>query len=134
MAFTSPGADLVLSRNSFTGKLDLQWDSTGNPVYGDDMSHAVLSLVFERKGEWATYPEDTTSRGSYLWTIAQDRKSTPSKAKAYVEEALSPLVDAKKILNLVVFTSRPQPGRLDLNITYQTPGGQTVVLNPTIGY
>ena len=129
-----PGADISLIRIAQTGKFDIQWDATGNPVFVDDQSHAVLSLLYEHKGEY--WADITRARGSLLWTVKDIKKTTPSKVKAFAEDALQPLVDAGKIIAPQVSAGRDglNINRINLSISYSLPGGGTVTLRPAIGY
>lgn len=136
MAFTAIGADVQLARNSANGKFDIQWDTTtNNPVVADDQSHAVLSLIYEHKGEYAG-DEYGGDRGSYLWTLKELKRGTPSKARAFIEDALQPLIDSGKIknLNVVVSTDSLNRNRLNTAINYSTSGGLTIKLRPNLGY
>ena len=139
MSFTAIGADITLLRNPGTGKFDFQWDTSQNPVYGDDLSHIVLSLIYERKGEY--FADLSGSRGSYLWSLKDLRKSTPSKIKGYIEDALQPLVDQRRIIkppvpfDFVTATKNAfNINRVDVTLNYSLPSGQTVTLRPSLGY
>lgn len=134
MALATAGADIQLSRVAASGKFDIQWDTTQNPIFADDQSHAVLSLIYEHKGEY--WADASGNRGSYLWTIKDLRKATPSKAQGFIEDALRPLLDTGKIKNLLVSVSRDafNRNRLNLSVTYSTPGGLSVTLRPGVAY
>lgn len=133
MPLTLPGSDVALVRNPSTGRFDLQFETTTqNPQFSDDQSHAVLSLIYERQGEW--WADASGKRGSLLWTVKEDRKASASKIKGYVEAALQPLVDQGRIRNLAVTATRVKPGRIDLGITYLSPSGLPVSIRPSLGY
>lgn len=120
MSFTAQGKDLALTtRNAATGKFDLTWDASGNPAFDDTEAHAVLSLLYEHRGQW--WADTAGTRGSRLYQLRNIRRSTPSQAESYASEALQPLVDARRILD-VAPKARVQSGRVTLSVPWKTPG------------
>lgn len=136
MSLTAPGADLTLTRRPETGKFDLQWDSSQNPVFGDDQSHAVLSLILEQRGKY--WGDSTRVRGSLLYTVRDAKKAAESRAVGFIIDALQPLVDAGKIKMLpgavTATLNAVNRSRLDVSVTYSTPGGRSVTVRPNLGY
>jgi phage gp46-like protein len=123
MAFTKPGTDVLLLRNPSSGKHDLQWDSTGNPVFSDDESHRVASLIVEHRGKWWADPDGT--RGSRINEVKEIRKASPAQLKNYALEACQKAVDEGKIqADPTVTVTRPSPTRIDLRVDYRTAGGK----------
>lgn len=123
------GRDITLERNPATGLHGFAWDSSGNPEFSDDMSHAVSSLIVEWRGKW--WADDTGRRGSNLYLLTEIRKASTDEARVYVEEALDPLVKDGSISDLVVKASRPSPTRIDLSITYKA-NGRVVSINRSL--
>ena len=134
------GSDIAMFRNTDSGKYDLQWDATGNVIFDNSRSHAVLSVLYETKGQY--WADTTGQRGSYLSLVKEDRVSAPSKLVGYAQDALQFLVDGHTITAPkgqaapIVGATRVRPGRIDLSITYSTPQTQnmTFTLKPTIPY
>src|SRR4051812_31528216 len=116
------GSDVTMVRNPSTGKFDIQWDETGNVDFDDSEAHAVLSVLYERKGQY--WADATGQRGSFLYAVKEDRKVTPYAMQGYAEDAMSLLVDQGKISpppgqsKVQVSTTRVKPGRIDINVTY----------------
>src|SRR4051812_6467707 len=81
------GTDVAMFRNTDTGKFDIAWDSTNNIMFDNSKAHAVLSVLFERKGEY--WADTSGQRGSYLALVKEDRTASPSKMAGYAQDALA---------------------------------------------
>ncbi len=134
MPFTNPGSDIAMRRNPATGKLDFDWDETGNPRYSDDNVHRVLSLLVEHRP--ARGPDggpgwiwDTTGkRGSLLYTVKNVRRSTPSQLEAYALDALQKAVDEGWIAAPTAKAYLAPVTAARLEVTWQNPGGRPAAI------
>jgi len=120
MPFTGAGADLKPVRNVANGLFDWDWDTTGNPTFTDDGTHAVLSLIKERRGQW--WADATGQRGSLLYTIKNIFSRTTSEVVAYINQALQPLLDSGYLATLSVTAKRTGVSRIEANVTFTRPG------------
>ena len=125
-----------MRRNEATGKLDFDWDATGNPAYADDNAHRVLSLLIEHRpspgspGYWA---DETGRRGSLIYTVKNVRLAgrsggpvaTPSDLEAYVRDALGKAIDEGWIYDVVVKASLRPLTRAHLSVSWRNPGGRS---------
>src|SRR5579872_1136187 len=133
-----PGADIALTRNPSTGKFDIQWDSTNNVLFDDTQEHAVISAILEYKAQY--WGDATGTRGSYLYSVKDDRKTSPSRMQGFVLDALQPLLDTGRILpptgqtQPTVTATRVRPGRIDIAVTYSTPQGGVVTARTALKY
>lgn len=123
MPFTNPGRDITLLRNKATGLFDMQWDSTGNPIYGDDASHVVMSLLLEHRGRW--FADDTGKRGSNIYQLKQDVRATASLIKSYADEALKYGVQTGQLLSFENSVEKQGPGKYKLTVFWEAPNGET---------
>ena len=121
MPFTSTGRDIEMVNDPRTGRLTFDWDAGGNPKYGDSRTHAVASLVIEKRGLWAQ--DKTGTRGSTLHQIRNDRTRTPSEIESAIRDALEPLVRAGEISELRVVPNRVASGVYRPIVYYKTPDG-----------
>lgn len=138
MALQFTGRDLALKRDPQTGKFDFRISSSGpnkgNPVLDDTRTHAVLTNLMSRKRgsrmgsapQGGYYYDPTGSRGSLLWTIGQDKLSTPSQLKAYGEDVGARLVDTKQIRSFRVSAARVGAGRFRLDFAWTLLDGSSV--------
>lgn len=140
MAFdTSQGRDVALVRREATGRYDLDFSSTGpsrgNPRLDDTRTHAVLTTLMSwkrgtrpgsRSAEGGYYFDPQNRRGTLLWTVSQDRMSTPSQLKAFAEDGMQQLVDAKLIASFTSSARRVRPGQLRLDVAWTNPDGTRV--------
>ena len=138
MALQHTGRDLALRRDPLTGKFDLVISSAGpnrgNPVLDDSRTHAVLTNLMSRKRgsrlgsqpQGGYYYDPTGSRGSLIWTIGQDKLSTPSQLRAYGEDVGARLVDAKQIRSYRVSASRVGAGKFRLDFAWTLLDGSSV--------
>ena len=128
MPFTSKGSDIIMKRNDAVGRLDFDWDATGNPRYGDDNVHRVLSLLLEHRpspgspGWWA---DETGKRGSLLYTVRNVRRSTPSDVEAMVKDALQKAVDEGWISDVSAKAFLRPAERARLEVRWTNPSGLT---------
>ena len=130
MAWNAKGGDLSPVVNDQTGRIDFDWDDTGNPIFDDTKAFAVASLITQRRGQWMQ--DDTGNRGSLVHTVRNDTRAAPSRLENYALDGLQPLVDAGEITGpngaeqpVAVVTGRPGQRRID--VSYSTPkaGNQT---------
>jgi len=138
MALQFTGRDLALKRDPLTGKFDFVISSSGpnkgNPVLDDTRTHAVLTSLMSRKRgsrmgsapQGGYYYDPTGSRGSLIWTIGQDKLSTPSQLKAYGEDVGARLVDAKQIRSYRVSAARIGSGKFRLDFAWTLLDGSSV--------
>lgn len=120
------GSDITPTRNATTGLWDLQWDATGNPVFGDDGSNLVLSLLLEYRGLW--WADPTGRRGSTLYLIKQDTSGTQSNILQAVDLALEPALTDGRLLRVTRTCVRTQPGTYKLDIRWVMPNGVKGIL------
>ena len=145
MALQFTGGDIALVRKECTGKFDHVWSSAGpnagNPVLDNTRSHAVLTTLVSRKRgtrpgsqtpEGGYYYDPQNRRGTLLWTLTQDRLSTPSMAESFTQDNKQQLLDIKAITSFTTKTTRTTPGKLKIQVTWTNPDAlrnpQTVVL------
>lgn len=121
MPFTATGTDIEMQSDPRTGRLTFDWDSFGNPKYGDTRAHAVASLLIERRGQWAQ--DATGTRGSVLHTIRNDRARTASDLETAARDALEPLTRSGAIHDVKATATRLGSGVYKLRVTYTTAGG-----------
>ena len=134
------GLDVKLVRNSSTGKYDLSFSRTGpnkgNPELEFSRTHAVLTSLLRRKrgqrpgtgvAAGGYYFDQQNRRGSLLWTIAQDRLSTPSQMRAYAEDAMQQLVERNIIQSYEVTALRTAPGKLRADVGWRDLAGKQAV-------
>jgi phage gp46-like protein len=141
MPFQSrPTYDVVPQWNAGTSRHDIAWDTagtnTGNPTVDDRMGHAVLSRLYSHRGKW--WADATGRRGSELYTLKHDTIATPGKVVAFVEDALRPLLDAKKIARpadgIFARATRKRPGVFDIVVTYSLPTGRTAEVRASMSF
>ncbi len=123
MPFTNPGHDLALTnQDPVTGLWSFDWDETGNPRFDDTEAHRVGSLLAEHRATPGSpgyiFDEDGT-RGSRLYTLREQRRSTPGQAIAYAREALRKAEDDGAITDLEVTAKIDRPGRLRVNAKWR---------------
>lgn len=134
------GLDVKLVRNSSTGKYDLSFSRTGpnkgNPELEFSRTHAVLTSLLRRKrcqrpgtgvAAGGYYFDQQNRRGSLLWTIAQDRLSTPSQMRAYAEDAMQQLVERNIIASFTTAATRTAPGKFRVDVTWYDLAGKSTV-------
>ncbi|HZU84528.1 MAG TPA: hypothetical protein VE987_16475 [Polyangiaceae bacterium] len=134
MPFTRAGSDIAMRRNPATGKLDFDWDETGNPRYSDDNVHRVLSLLIEHRpapgpdGGPGWIWDRTGKRGSLLYTVKNVRRSTPSQLEAFGMDALQKAVDEGWIKNPTVKAFLQPATSARLEVSWQNVGGRPSTL------
>ena len=114
---------------------------SGNPVLDNTRSHAVLTTLVSRKRgtrpgsqtpEGGYYYDPQNRRGTLLWTLTQDRLSTPSMAESFAQDGGQQLLDIKAIASFSAKAARTAPGKLKIQVTWTNPDAlrnpQTVVL------
>lgn len=130
----SQGRDVALVRREATGRYDLDFFA-GNPRLDDTRTHAVLTTLMSwkrgtrpgsRSAEGGYYFDPQNRRGTLLWTVSQDRMSTPSQLKAFAEDGMQQLVDAKLIASFTASARRVRPGQFRLDVTWTNPDGTRV--------
>lgn len=120
------GRDLAMTRvNPSTGRFDFDWTDRNDLKFDDTQTHRVVSLLLERRGQW--WADTEGNRGSRLYTLRDLRRSTPSQAEAFAQEALARAVSDGWIRDPVVKARVPSPGRLLLDpVRWTLPGGRQV--------
>lgn len=126
------GDDLQLKLNPTSGLWDFWWDDYGNPAFSDNESHTVLSLLLEYRGLW--WADVTGQRGSNIYTIKNDKKSTSSDIKGAADEALALAVQTGTIQSFTTTVTREAPGRFTLAVSWTLPGGSPQDLLLAFGY
>ena len=138
MALQHTGRDIALQRDPLSGKYDLVFSASGpnkgNPVLDDSRTHAVLTnLLSQKRGsrmgsapQGGYYYDPTGSRGSLLWTISQDKLSTPSQLRSYGEDVGERLLNRKQIRTYRVSASRIGSGKFRLDFAWSVPGSSSV--------
>lgn len=142
MALQFTGRDVALARQESNGKFDLVESTTGhnkgNPVLDNTRSHAVLTTIVSRKRgtrpgsqvqEGGYYYDPQNQRGTLLWTLTQDKMSTPSLAEGFAQDGGQQLLNTKTIATFAAKAVRPAPGKLRLQISWSNPDG---VRNPPV--
>ena len=133
MSLPDAGRDIGLKRNVLNGLFDLDWsDVSGNPVFADDGSHMVLSLLLEYRGLW--WFDSTGSRGSNLYLIKHDLATTASDIKAAADIALQPAIDDGRLRTVTTKCVRKGPGRFELSVNWVMPDQTTGFVPLTIGF
>jgi phage gp46-like protein len=140
MSLQLTGVDVVLVRDSATGKFDLFLSRTGankgNPELTSSRQHAVLTALLSRKRglrpgsvvkQGGYYFDPQNRRGSLIWTIAQDRMTTTSQLKAYADDALQQLVERNIIATFTATATRLAPGKFRLDVVWQDLAGKATV-------
>lgn len=135
----SQGRDVALQRNPANGKFDVFFatsgPSKGNWVLDSTQTHAVLTtLVSRRRGrrpgsasaEGGYYFDRDNRRGTLLWTVTQDRMTTPSQLQAFAEDGLQQLADRKQIANYRVTAQRVRAGQFRVDVSWSLPDGLRV--------
>jgi phage gp46-like protein len=120
MPLSDDGGDVALVRNPLNGRFDLDWDD-GNPVFDDSKMHTVLSLVLESQAKW--WADQTGKRGSRLYTLRNDTRTTRSELIAILQEALAPAIADGRIRDLVVTADRVAAGRYAFDLGWKTRSG-----------
>ena len=136
MPFTSPGQDVAMRRNPSTGKLDFDWDATGNPRYSDDNVHRVLSLLVEHApspGEPGWWADETGKRGSLLYTVKNVRRSTPSDVEAMCVDALQKAVDEGWVSDVSARATLRPVDRARVEVSWKNPGGIPATARVALG-
>lgn len=136
MALQLTGADISLTRRESDGKFDLTWSvsgpNKGNPQLDNTRGHAVLTTLVSRKRgtrpgsrvqEGGYYYDPQNIRGTLLWTLTQDRLSTPSAAESFAQDGGQQLLDRKVIASFTARAVRPVPGKLRIQVTWTNPDG-----------
>lgn len=121
------GKNPLFARNDATGKYDFV-RLNGSPQMDPTESHAVLAQAFGKRGagDQPGWVGDTDGRhGSLLWQVKQDRASTPSQAKAAMEDALQTLVDEKRLVRFRVDARRVAPGNFRVDVDFTDTAGNT---------
>lgn len=127
MPFTAKGQDVAMRRNEAVGRLDLDWDATGNPRYSDDNVHRVLSLLLERRpspglpGWWA---DETGERGSLLYTDKNLTRTTPSEVESHCRDALRKAEDEGWVSDVRVKAFLRPADRARVEVAWKNPGGK----------
>ena len=122
----------LLQRRADTGTWDLVKGSDGNPVADYSEQHAVLTQLLEGRGSpgvpgwvWDSTAGSGTpgTHGSLLYLITEDTPAQRSLFKAHVADALQPLVNEGRILNVTadVVESQRVPGRIDGVVSWDVP-------------
>lgn len=123
MPFTSSGRDLALTNQDPTSALwTFEWDETGNPRFDNTGAHAVGSLLVEERsgdGHPGWIFDETGTRGSRIYLLREQRRSTRGQAVAYAKEALRRLEDAGAISDLHVNADVDRQGRLRINVRWR---------------
>lgn len=136
MALQFTGSDVAVVRRESDGKFDWVWSTSGpnkgNVVLGNTRSHAVLTTLVSRKRgtrpgsqvqEGGYYYDPQNIRGTLLWTLTQDRLSTPSSAEAFAQDGGQQLLNMKLIATFTARAIRPAPGKLKIQVTWTNPDG-----------
>lgn len=136
MALQFTGRDVALVPSGSTGKFDLSFSTSGpnkgNPVLDDTATHAVLSTLLSwkrgtrpgaRQPEGGYYWDTAGRRGTLLWTVLQDRMTTPSQLQLFAEDGGQQLLDRRIVSVFRASASRTAPGRFQLSVTWTTPSG-----------
>lgn len=136
MPFTRPGADLAMTnQDPSSGLYSFDWEY-GDPKFDDTQAHRVLSLLVEHRpgpqspGYWA---DTTGTRGSYLYTLRNLVRATPSQAESYAADALQKAVAD----NAITFergdvTARRVGEKLALSVRYRARG-RTQTVKTSVG-
>ena len=115
-----------MARNQAVGRLDFDWDETGNPRFSDDNVHRVLSLLLEHRpspgspGWWA---DETGRRGSLLYTAKNSKRSTPSEIEAMARDALQKAVEEGWISDVSVRAHTRPAERAHIEVRWKNPSG-----------
>lgn len=133
------GRDVALVRNPSNGKFDVSFATSGpnrgNWILDNTATHAVLTtLISWRRGrrpgsaveEGGYYFDAQNRRGTLLWTVTQDRLTTPSQLQAFAEDGMQQLADRKRIASYTVRAQRLRPGQFRVDVTWALPDGQRV--------
>lgn len=134
--FQQQGIDIELERNPATGKYDAKVSSsgpnTGNPVFSDSRSHAVLTTLVSRKrgqrpGDQVQaggyYGDSQNRRGTLLWTVTQDRSATGSQLVAYAEDGGQQLIELRMISSFTAKALNLGPAKWRLECAWTLPDG-----------
>lgn len=125
MSFRPAGRDIAVITTA-EGKLDVVLDSSGpnkgNPRFGNDGAHALITRIFRRKGKY--YWDRTGQSGTDLHLIKDDRQSTPSKMQAAVEDGCDQVRQAGKITRSLVQVRKIQ-ARYEIGLAWRVPGEET---------
>ena len=131
MPLSDDGADVALIRNPLNGRFDLDCGMRGNPVYDDSETHMVLSLVLEWQGKW--WADQTGKRGSRLYLLRNDTRTTRTELIAMVQEARPRSLTAAS--EVVVTADRVAPGRYAFDIRWKTRAGRPAAVRvPPLSY
>lgn len=132
MPLSDGGSDVALVRNPLNGRFDLDWDDA-NPAFSDSEEHTVLSLVLESQGKW--WADQTGERGSRLYTLRNDTRTTRTELIAILQEALAPAVADGRIRDLVVTADRVAAGRYAFDLRWRTGSGRLASVRvPSLPY
>jgi phage gp46-like protein len=122
MAFTGTGRDITVKRSAVTGLYDqFEWDDSGNPGFSDNMSHLVLSLLLEYRGQY--WADPTGRRGSLLHTVKNDTSTTQQRILSFAREALQPAVNDGRLYSIDVKAERLGQGKYQVSVYWVTPKG-----------
>lgn len=133
MPFTSSGADISMRRNPATGRLDFDWDATGNPKFDDSNGHRVMSLLIEHRPSPATpsaaaspgyWADATGKRGSLLYTVKNVLRETTSQVEAYAIDALQKATAEGWFTSPVAKAFLRPVSRARLDVTWTNPGAR----------
>lgn len=134
--FRAVGIDIALKQSDRApGRWDVDWESSGpnkgNPRFGDERHHAVLTLLLAWKRgrrlgtkiyEGGYYFDTKGTRGTLIWTVQYDLLATASQLKAYAEDAGQQAIARGIIAKLTAEARRLSPGRWRLDVAWVLPG------------
>ncbi len=106
------------------GKVTVQWDVTGNPVFDDSQTETVLSLLLELPG-W--YADTLKKRQSKLSTVKTKDSSTKGRLEEYARDALQPAIDDGR-LQSVSPVATPSGSGYQLAVSWVTAAGKAYSL------
>ncbi|MBE0530405.1 MAG: phage GP46 family protein [Rhodospirillales bacterium] len=122
--------DLKLAYDAAAQRYDLAFDAAGQPAVEIGLKTAAIAAVLswgraregdplpgfdgDRKGHWADPWADGGRKGSRIWLLNGRivTQRTIADAKAYLEEALMPMVAKGLLRGVVVSTWRSAPTRI----------------------
>jgi phage gp46-like protein len=115
--------DIALVRDPNTGCHNFAWDPSGDVVFDDTEAHAIMSCLVDQRARW--WADTDGTHGSQLYTLRTLTRGTPSLAEAFANEAVQPLVNARRI---VAFTPRAranfQGQRFLIDVDWSVPGNK----------
>jgi phage gp46-like protein len=115
--------DIALVRDPNTGCHNFAWGPSGDVVFDDTEEHAIMSCLIEQRGRW--WADTDGTHGSQLYTLRTLTRGTPSLAEAFANEAVQPLINARRIVS---FTPRArvnvQGQRFLIEVDWTLPGNK----------